>query len=90
MDLLTITRLPGVYAETSHTLMMIADLYGIDFAARFIRSLGVENVLYGSDWWGPPKLMSNQLSPLRKMDLNAEEKDKILGGNIQEILEARS
>ncbi len=90
MDLLTIAKQPGIYVETSHTLMMIADLFGIDFAVRFIRRLGIDNVLYGSDWHGPPDFMSNQYSLIGKMDLTAEERGKILGGNIKEILETRS
>ena len=37
LDLLTIAQQPGIYVETSWTLMMIADLFGADFATRFIR-----------------------------------------------------
>lgn len=90
LDLLTIAGQQGVYVETSWTLTMIADLFGIDFATRFIRRLGVDNVLYGSDWFGPHKEMSNQLSLIEKMDLTPEERGKILGGNIRRVLEARS
>ncbi len=90
MDLLTIAKQPGIYVETSHTLMMIADLFGIEFAVRFIRRLGIDNVLYGSDWFGPPDFMSNRFSLIGKMDLTAAERGKLLGGHIKGLLEPQS
>ena len=91
LDLLfCIAPLPGVYAETSWGLTMIADLFGIDFATRYIRRIGADNVIFGSDWMGTINEMNDQLNLIQKMSLKREEKEKILGENIRKVLEARS
>ena len=86
LDLLTIATQPGIYVETSHTLPLIADLYGVDFTVRFLRKIGIGNVLYGSDWFGLKSMISVQLDLIDKLDLAREEKDRILGENIRGIM----
>lgn len=90
LDLIPIAPLPGVYAETSWGLTMIADLFGIDFATRFVRRIGVDNVVFGSDWMGTNNERNEQLSVIQKMSLTREEKEKILRENIRKVLEAQS
>lgn len=86
MDLLALAPVPGVYVETSGTLSMIAELYGIEFLTRFIRKIGVDNVVYGSDWVAPGSTMKGALGIIEKMDLTKEEKNQILGENIRRIM----
>jgi len=66
------------------------DLFGINFATRFIRKIGVDNVIFGSDWMGTSsslrKEMNAQLDIIKKMSLTKEQKEKILGENIRKIL----
>lgn len=89
LDLIPIVPLPGIYVETSWGLTLIADLYGIDFATRFIRRIGVDNVIFGSDWMGTNNERNAQLDVIQKMSLTNEEKEKILGENVRKILESR-
>ena len=87
LDLLTIAALPNIYVETSWGLTMLAELYGIDFASRFIDKIGVDNVVFGSDWFGRGWSETNkQIDLIGKLDLSEEEKEKILGDNINSIL----
>lgn len=87
LDLLPIAPLPEVYVETSWGLTMIADLFGIDFTTRYIRRIGVDNVVFGTDWIGTNNERKAQLSVIQKMSLTREEKEKILGENMRKILE---
>jgi len=87
LDLLPIAPLPGLYVETSHGLVAMAELFGLEFATRFVRSIGVDKVVFGSDWMGGAGRMSAPLDTIQAMALTQEEKDKILGGNIQRVLE---
>ena len=50
--------------------------------------IGVDNVLFGSDWFGRQVGMEQegQLELINKLDLTREEKEKILGDNISKIL----
>jgi len=78
--------MPGIYIETSNGLNMIADLYGVDFAERLIRRLGVDKVVFGSDWMGSSSRMTKEnMDLINKMSLAREEKEKILGENIRKI-----
>ena len=88
LDLLTVAQIPGVYVETSWGLTSIAELHGVEFTAHYLRMIGVDNVLFGSDWVGKQVGMEQQkqLDLINKLDLTREEKDKILGGNISKIL----
>ena len=87
-DLITIAPLPNLYVETSWGLTMLAELYGLDFTTRFIRKIGVDNVVFGSDWLGEGWFETkNQLDLIQKLNLTAAEKEKILGDNINTVLE---
>ena len=86
MDLLNIIPNTGVFVDTSTTLPWIVDLCGIEFTSRFIRRIGTENVIYGSDWWGQKSEMKAQINIIMKMDLTQKEKEMILGGNISNLL----
>lgn len=88
LDLLTVAQIPGVFVETSWGLTSIAELHGLGFTARFLRMIGVDNVLFGSDWIGKQLGVEQekQLDLINKLDLTREEREKILGGNISKIL----
>jgi len=86
LDLLTISLTPGIYMETSWGLTFIEKVHGTEFVSRFIRALGVNKVLYGSDWLGPHGEMENQLALFDRLTLTREEKNQILGGNISKLL----
>jgi predicted TIM-barrel fold metal-dependent hydrolase len=89
IDLLALVRTPGIYFETSNGLNMIAGLYGVDFAERLIRRLGVDKVVFGSDWMGSSSRMTKEnMDLINKMNLTREEKQKILGENIRKVLVA--
>ena len=88
-DLLMLVWAPGIYIETSNGLNMIADLYGVDFAERLIRRLGVDKVVFGSDWMGSSSRMTKEnMDIINKMSLTRDEKEKILGENIRKVLVA--
>ncbi|UCG29906.1 MAG: amidohydrolase family protein, partial [candidate division WOR-3 bacterium] len=87
MDLLTIGQIPGVFVETSWGLTLLADLFGIDFVTQFIRNVGVDNFIFGSDWSGTPHpAMKEQLELIQKLNLTEAEKKKILSENIAKVL----
>jgi predicted TIM-barrel fold metal-dependent hydrolase len=87
MDLLTIGQIPGVFIETSWGLTLVADLLGVDFVTKFIRNVGVDKFIFGSDWSGTPHpAMKEQLDLIQKLDLTETEKRKILGENIAKVL----
>jgi len=89
LDLLTVAQIPGVFVESSWCLTSIAELHGLEFTAKYLRMIGIDNVLFGSDWIGGQVGMEQerQLEIITKLDLSREEKEKILGGNISEILD---
>lgn len=87
MDLLAIVRARRLYVDTSMALHRIVDLYGLDFVTRFIRRVGVEKILFGSDWSGDTSRMKDEnLDVIDKLGLTGDEKEMILGGNISRIL----
>ncbi|UCG30957.1 MAG: amidohydrolase [candidate division WOR-3 bacterium] len=87
MDLLTIGQIPGVFVETSWGLTLLADLFGIDFVTQFIRNVGVDNFIFGSDWSGTPHpATKEQLELIQKLNLTEAEKKKILSENIAKVL----
>ena len=89
LDLLSIAPLPGVHVETSWGLTAMANLFGVDFVTRFIFAVGVDNVVFDSDWIGTDREMNNQLNLIQGMDFTQEEKDNILGENTRQVLETR-
>ena len=84
-DLIMITPHQGIFAETSWGLTLMAELHGLEFTTRFVRRIGVDNLIYGSDWFGPNGEMERQLKLIEKLRLSNEEKEKILGGNLKGI-----
>jgi len=87
LDLLTIGQIPGVFVETSWGLTLVADLFGAEFVTKFIRNVGVDKFIFGSDWSGTPHpAMKEQLDLIQKLDLTDAEKKKILGENITKVL----
>jgi hypothetical protein len=86
VDLLNIVPKDGVFMDTSTSLPWIIDLYGIDFTSRYIRRIGADSVIFGSDWWGDSGEMKRQIELIKKLDLTTEEKNQILGGTISKIL----
>lgn len=91
MDLLPLASYPGIYVETSFGLEMIANLFDIKFAEKFIRRIGIDKIVYGSDWMGTQdgkeRIIDNNFSIFDKMNLTKEEKAKILGENIRKIMQ---
>ncbi|MHA2173475.1 MAG: amidohydrolase family protein [Candidatus Hodarchaeales archaeon] len=90
MELEVLLWEPGLYVETSFGLETITNLYGVDFAERWLRRIGINNVVFGSDWMGTQdgdtRIADNNLKIFNQMNLTQDEKNKILGENIQEIL----
>jgi len=90
MDLFPLADYPGIYVETSFGLEMIANLFDIKFAERFIRRIGIDKIVYGSDWMGTQyekeRIIDNNFNIFEKMNLTKEEKDKILGENIRQLM----
>lgn len=89
LDLLILMWEPGIYVETSFGLELIASLHGIKFAERLLRRLGINRVVFGSDWMGQVERITElNMNIIEKMDLTKEEKDNILGENIRKVLES--
>jgi aminocarboxymuconate-semialdehyde decarboxylase len=50
-----------------------------------IHSIGADNFIVGSDYPHPPSTYPNTAAGVENMDLTREDKDKILGGNVQQL-----
>jgi predicted TIM-barrel fold metal-dependent hydrolase len=76
----------NVYFDTSAVISGVERLEVLsdDDAAELIRTLGVERVMFGSDypWFSP----AASLEAFSKLPLTPDEKEKILGENAQAIL----
>lgn len=88
MDVLSVGQIPGVYVETSWGLTSIAELNGVPYTSRLVRMIGVDNVVFGSDWCTAQIGMEQerQIKLIESLDLSREEKDMILGENIRQVL----
>ncbi|MHA2326979.1 MAG: amidohydrolase family protein [Candidatus Hodarchaeales archaeon] len=90
MDLEVLAWEPGIVIETSFGLDLIASLHGIDFAERVLRRIGINKVVFGSDWCGTQdgtaRIVEYNLDLFNQMNLTPEEKEAILGGNIHQLL----
>ena len=88
LDLITVGQIPGVYVETSWGLTGIAELNGAAYTSKLLRMIGIENIVFGSDWCSPQIGLEQekQITLIESLDLTREEKDKILGGNIAGVL----
>jgi predicted TIM-barrel fold metal-dependent hydrolase len=88
LDLIAIGQIPGVYVETSWGLTSIAELNGTAYTSRLLRMIGIDNIVFGSDWCSVQIGMEQerQIRLIESLDLTREEKDKILGGNMGRVL----
>ncbi len=86
LDLINIVPKDGIFVDTSTTLPWIIDLYGVDFTSRYIKRIGANKVIFGSDWWGDGCEMEKQIDGIKKLELTREERNQILGKNISNIL----
>jgi predicted TIM-barrel fold metal-dependent hydrolase len=91
MDVLALIQLyagtGGLYVDTSMGLFTLVDMYGLKFMSKYVKRIGIDKVLFGSDWSGYSQRMEkDNLDVIEKLDLTREEKNKILGGNISKIL----
>ena len=88
LDLLIIAKIPGVYVETSFGIGLISELNGLEYTARYLRMLGIDNILYGSDWNGDifGQYMKDSIQLIKDLPLTNDEKEKILEKNITKLL----
>ena len=88
MDVLSVGQIPGVYVETSWVLTSIAKLNGVPYTSKLVRRIGVDNVVFGSDWCTAQIGMEQerQIKLIESLDLSREEKDKVLGENMRQAL----
>ena len=86
LDLLVIAPLPGIYVETSWGLPEMVSLFGAEWATRFVRKIGVDRVVFGSDWEGTGSKMESQLKLIDGLGLSFDEREKVLGGNVLRAL----
>ena len=85
-DLLAIPYIPKTYVETSHGLNLIAELHGIETAEKIVRRIGIDNIVFGSDWEGNADRMTETLDIIDRMKLSVEEKARIVKHNFEGIL----
>lgn len=74
----------GVYVDISATLFDICDLYGVEFAERLLRKIGLERVLFGTDY--PIFLYERYFEILDQMRFTDEEIEQIAYKNAAKIL----
>jgi predicted TIM-barrel fold metal-dependent hydrolase len=91
LDLLTVGQAPGVYVETAGGLPSIVELNGKAFTVRLLRKIGVDKIIFGSDWSGGQFRIwqKDQINLIESLNLTREEKDKILGGNMKKVLTSK-
>lgn len=87
-DLLALWVCKNTYVETSIGLNQIVQTYGIQIAENILRTIGIERVVFGSDWSGTPERMTQTLNIIDDMSFSSAEKARILGDNIDELLES--
>ena len=72
------------YVDTSCTLLMLADLYGIPFCERLLRRIGLDRILFGTDI---PIFTVEQYEPIfDAMSLTREELEKVAFRNAERML----
>ncbi|MET1159622.1 MAG: amidohydrolase family protein [Thermoprotei archaeon] len=82
---------PNVYLDTSYSILTIAEEIGPQMLAKYIKSLGADKLVFGSDHiigLTPEELSAKkQIELIRNLPLlNNNEKEKILSGNALKIL----
>jgi predicted TIM-barrel fold metal-dependent hydrolase len=86
-DMVILTRHPGLVVESSWGLTLMAELNGPEYVTRFLRRIGIDKIVYGSDWFEPNGEMERQLSLIEQLGLTQSEKEMILGENISKFME---
>ncbi len=86
-DMVILTRHPRLVVESSWGLTLMADLNGPEYVTRFLRRIGIDKIVYGSDWFGPNGEMERQFSLIKQLSLTQSEKEMILGENISKFME---
>lgn len=86
MDTISIGQRDNVLLEISFTLKMMEELHGTEFVNNFIKMVGVQNLVLGSDWAGERIRMSSPMKLIHRLDLTNEEKGLILGGNAERFV----
>lgn len=69
-----------MYVDTSSSMYRIP----LNYAEKLIRSYGVDHVLFGSDY--PMWNSKDELEYIDRLNLTHEEKELILHGNAERIL----
>lgn len=77
----------GLFVDTSMALQALVEFYGLDFMTKYVRRIGVDKVLFGSDWSGDiSRIKDENLDIIEKLGLTRDEKKMILGGNVSSLL----
>ena len=60
---------------------------GIEKFQVFVKMVGAEKFIFGMDFpWNPPECTRDEIKLIQSMDISGEDKDKILGGNLCDLL----
>ena len=74
----------GGYVGISGTLLWLADLYGIPFCERLLRRIGIDRLLFGTDY--PVYRYEAYCDVLDSMEFSREEVEKIAHSNAERML----
>lgn len=74
----------GGYVDISGTLLDICELYGVEFAERLLRKIGLERVLFGTDY--PIFPYERYFEVLDRMSFTDEEIERIAYKNAAKLL----
>jgi len=89
-EVLSIATRKNVYLDTSYSIITISREISLERLARYVRLLGAEKFLFGSDTipgLTPEELGArSQVRLIKTLPLSEEEKEKILRKNAEEVL----
>jgi len=74
----------GGYVGISGTLLWLADLYGVPFCERLLRRIGIDRLLFGTDY--PVYRYEAYCDVLDSMEFSREEVEKIAHSNAERML----
>lgn len=77
----------GGYVDISWTILWLADLYGVPFCERLFRRIGIDRVLFATDY--PTCSYESYFEILDAMDLTDDEVERIAHGNAERMLAGR-
>lgn len=93
-DILQIATSPDVYVDTSYSLITIVNKIGPARFAEYIKALGSEKFIFGSDYvFGltPEKYgVKKQVDIIIRLPIGEEAKENILHKNAMKLLDYRS